>query len=296
MDADPIGIPVNKLSNGSAGGRSVCFTPDKTTPMPLQLEAGSGGRGNRWFHAELGSNSGVCQPSMVSDTSLPDQTEKANSTNGADNTIVEDPTVVPLTTGASRGLTPEDTSPTRSSEARIFDGTRSATTSCLAYLRGNLIITRLFSAGFRPHSASWRDKTNSNYGSSFSSGLASSSSALSNISTSGLTASCQNCCSLLAAALSAVLAAGGTFAVTTGSILAHLIQQELGVPCPFTFATLTLLSSLDPKVASKNSDAASDCVRSGICVSSHSSDSLSVAGPSSSSYTLVSFRREVIAG
>ena len=102
------------------------------------------------------------------------------------------------------------------------------------------------------------------------------------MSTSGLTASSQNCCSRLAAP-SAVLAAGGTFAVTTGSIFAHLILRESGVPCPFALATFALLSSLDPKVVSRNADVAFDSVKSGTCVSSHSSDSLSVAGSSSSS-------------
>ena len=101
------------------------------------------------------------------------------------------------------------------------------------------------------------------------------------MSTSGLTASSQNCCSRLAA-LFAVLAVGGTFAVTTGSIFVHLIQRESGVPCPFALATLALLSSLDPKGVSRNADAVSDSVKSGTCVSSHSSDSSSVVGSSSS--------------
>ena len=92
--------------------------------------------------------------------------------NGVDNTIVEDPTMVPVTSGASRGLASEDTSPTRPSSnasgAGIFDAARSATTSRLAYLRQSYS-----SRGLSPQAsdlmlASWRDKTNSNYGSSFS--------------------------------------------------------------------------------------------------------------------------------
>ena len=171
LDAEPIDIPAHKLSDGSAGDGSVCITPDKTTPTLLQLEARSRGGGDRCLHAELGSISGVCQPSVVSDTPLPDQAEKANSTNGVDNTIVEDPTMVPVTSGASRGLASEDTSPTRPSSnasgAGIFDAARSATTG-LAYLRQSYS-----SRGLSPQAsdlmlASWRDKTNSNYGSSFS--------------------------------------------------------------------------------------------------------------------------------
>ena len=109
----------------------------------------------------------------------------------------------------------------------------------------------------------------------------SSSSAFSRMTTSGLTASSQNCCSRLAD-LSAVLAADGTFVATTRSIFTHQIHWESGVPCPFAFATLVLLSSLEPKVVSRNADAASDNATSGACGSSQSSGSSSVAGSSSS--------------
>ena len=97
-----------------------------------------------------------------------------------------------------------------------------------------------------------------------------------------LTASSQNCCSLLAD-LSAVLAAGGTLVVTTGSIFAHQIHRESGMPCAFAFATLVWFSSLLPKAASRNAEAASDNVTRGACTSSPSSgSSSSVAGSSSS--------------
>ena len=108
---------------------------------------------------------------MVSDTVPPDQAEKTNSTNGADNTFVEDSTVVPVTPGTSRGLTPEDTPLARPSgnalRVGILDATRT-TTSRLAHLRQSNSSRGFFPLASDLMLATCKDKTNSTYGSSFS--------------------------------------------------------------------------------------------------------------------------------
>ena len=172
LDVEPVSFSANKYTNGSIGDGSVCITADQATPALLQLEAGPRGRGNRCLYAELGGQSGICQPSMVSNTPLPDQAEEASSTNGAHNTVVENSVMVPISSGTPRRFPSEDTSPTRpgsdATGTRIPDAARGAPTGRLAYLRQSYS-----SRGFSGQAsdlmlASWRDKTNSNYGSSFS--------------------------------------------------------------------------------------------------------------------------------
>ena len=85
----------------------------------------------------------------------------------------------------------------------------------------------------------------------------SSSSALSNVRTTGITASSQNCCNQLTA-LSAFFALGETLAATIASILEHLIQRESGIPFLVTFNFLLSFSSLEPKAISRNAVLASD--------------------------------------
>ena len=89
---------------------------------------------------------------------LSDQTEETSST---DNTIVENPAVVPTSFGTSGGFSLVDTSSTRfgsnTLEARVPDAAR--------YLNS------YSSQGFSLQAldfmlASWREKANSNYGSS----------------------------------------------------------------------------------------------------------------------------------
>ena len=172
LDAEPVCIPANKHSDGSTGDRSVCITPDQTASTFLQLEARPGGRGDRCLYAKLGSLPRVCQPSMVSDTPLPVQAEETSSTNGTDNTIVENSAMVPASSGTCGGFSPVDTSSTRSggnaTGTRVPDATRGTSTGRPAYLRQSYSSRGFSSQASDLMLASWRDKTNSNYGSSFS--------------------------------------------------------------------------------------------------------------------------------
>jgi len=112
---------------------------NQAAPMLLQLEARPRGEGNRCFYAKLGSLSGFCQPSVVSDTSLPDQAEETSSTDGTNNTIVENSTMVPTSSGTPRGFSSINTSSTRpgsnATGARVPDAAGGTSTGRLAYLR-----------------------------------------------------------------------------------------------------------------------------------------------------------------
>ena len=109
---------------------------------------------------------------MVPDTLLSHETEEANSKDSTNNTSVGNPTIVSTSTGGCGGLPSESSSTTRSSinatGVRISDATRSAPVGCLAYLRQSYIPQGILLQDLNLMFVSWRDKTNSNYGSSFS--------------------------------------------------------------------------------------------------------------------------------
>jgi len=109
---------------------------------------------------------------MVPDTSLTHQSEERSSKHSANNTSVEDATMVSTCTGALGGLPSEDSSSIRSginaNGAGLPDATGSIPIDHLAYLRQFYTSRQISSQGSDLMLASWRDKTNSNYGSSFS--------------------------------------------------------------------------------------------------------------------------------
>ena len=109
---------------------------------------------------------------VVSNTSLSDKGEKTVSLNSTSNTSVEKATTISSSTRTPGGLSLEDSSTTRpgvnATGARIPDATGSTSTDCLAYLRQFYTSRGISPQGTDLMLASWRDKTNSNYGSWFS--------------------------------------------------------------------------------------------------------------------------------
>lgn len=85
---------------------------------------------------------------MVSNTWLSCQGEKTGSKDSTNNTFVENPIVVPISAGTSKGLPLEDTSTTKprinAIGAGFSDATRSAPTGRLAHPRGNPILHKEF--------------------------------------------------------------------------------------------------------------------------------------------------------
>ena len=172
LETQPSHISTDTGSNGSTGCGPVCVSPDETASPHLQLEARSGGGSNGCLHAGLVDLSRIRQPTMVPDRSMPHQGEKANSSSGINNTTVENPTMVPYGSGAPGRLPLEDPttagSSVNASGGGLSDATGSTPVGRLAYLRESYASRGLSSQASDLMLLSWRDKTNSNYGSSFS--------------------------------------------------------------------------------------------------------------------------------
>ena len=172
LDAQSSNFRPNTNEDGSIGSGSFCLTIDEATFTLLQLETGSGSGSNRRLPAGLGGVLRVCQPTLVLDSSMLDQGKISSGTDRSNNSIVENPIMVSSDSGAVGGLsseTPSDTGPSNhATRTGIPDVARSTSTNRVAHLRKSFT-----SRGFSPQAtdlmlASWRDKTSSNYGSSFS--------------------------------------------------------------------------------------------------------------------------------
>ena len=127
LEVEAISIPSNSGNSGPSGSGPVCITPDEAASPLLQLETRPKSRSNRCLHAELGNLLGICQSSMVPDTSLPDQGEKTGSEDSANNAIVENPVMVSTSFGTFGGLPPQDSSASRSDINDIGTGVSYAT-------------------------------------------------------------------------------------------------------------------------------------------------------------------------
>ena len=172
LDAQSPGVPEDSGEHGAAGDRSVCLSPDKATATLLQLEGGPRGSSHRCIHAGLVSPKRFCEPTLVPDQSLPLQGESRGSANSASNTSVEYTTLVSSSTGNVGGLPSTAAQSTRFGSIASGSGvsleTGSSSTDRLAHLRQSYSSQGLSSEASDLMLASWRDKTNSNYGSSFS--------------------------------------------------------------------------------------------------------------------------------
>ena len=115
LDDQPICIPTNPTVSGSFPNKPICIMADQVTDPFLQLETRPRSRGNRCLHTELGTSEGLCQPSLVSDLSLYEQSKKPRSQTSDGDTSMAIPTMVPSTTWNAGGSSP--TTPTDS----IFD-------------------------------------------------------------------------------------------------------------------------------------------------------------------------------
>ena len=169
LDAQSRHFSENQGNDGAPGGGLVCFSPDQTTFPVLQLANRPGSHSDRCIHAGLVTTVGLCQSTMVFDSSLSLKGEDSISI--AYNSLLENSIVVSNSAGTPGGLPSNSTDTARSgSDANgsgVSNETGSAQTERLAYLR------QFYSSqGFSSEASSlmfalWRDKTNSNYGFSF---------------------------------------------------------------------------------------------------------------------------------
>ena len=105
----------------------------------------------------------------MSNTPLSNKGEKTVSTNSTGDTSVENSAMVSSSTRASGGLSSKDSSTTKPCvNATRADATGSTSTDRLAHLRQSYASRRTSLQSTNLMLASWKDKTNPNYGSSFS--------------------------------------------------------------------------------------------------------------------------------
>ena len=171
LDAQSGGLPEDLDTDGTIGGGPACFKANQTAPPFLQMETGSGSRSNRCISKGLVYNSGICQPAMVPDTSMPHQGEGASCKNGPSSSTMEDSVMVSSPTGATGGLSSGTTTTTGPNNdtirSGIPDASRNSIIDRLAYLRESYTSKGFSSEASDLMLSSWRPKTNSNYGSSF---------------------------------------------------------------------------------------------------------------------------------
>ena len=82
------------------GGGPVCFKANQTASPFLQLETGFGSRSNRCISKGMVYNSGICQPTMVPDISMPHQGEGTSCKNDPSSSTLEDSVMVSSPAGA----------------------------------------------------------------------------------------------------------------------------------------------------------------------------------------------------
>ena len=171
LDAKPSCVSEDHDSDGSTRDRPVCLQVNQTTSALLQLEARPRGRGHGCLPPGLGKGTRFCQPTLVPHTPVLNQGQDRGGEDGPSGSLVENAIMVPGITGATGGLSKSSPTSTRSSSDAIRSGfsnaTRSPNTDRLFHLRESFT-----SQGFSPEAsdlmlASWRPKTNTNYGSCF---------------------------------------------------------------------------------------------------------------------------------
>ena len=114
---------------------------------------------------------GFAKPRMVPNTLLSDQGQGTSSTVGANNTYMENTTVVSHSPGAVRGLPSKDSTTTapgvNANGSGVSNAARGTTANHMACLRESYTSQGFSCQASHLMLASWRDKTNANYGSSF---------------------------------------------------------------------------------------------------------------------------------
>ena len=168
LDAQPVNVSSNSDSNGGTEGRPVRLTSDTSASLLLQLEAGPRSRGHRCIYAGLVSMQGLCHSPVVLNTLLPDQGQATSSPFGVNNTFMENSAMVSHSSGTTRGLSTKDSTTGGPGLNANGSGVSDAAGSTPVNRMAHLYTSRGFShQASNLMLASWRSKTNTNYGSSF---------------------------------------------------------------------------------------------------------------------------------
>ena len=171
LDAKSPGVQSDPTPDGSLTNRFVCFPINEATSSILQLEARPGSTGDRCIQSGLVPDEGLCQPTLVLNSTLPESSKETGSQSGDNHPSMAITTMVPINPGNAGGLPQTFTGEGRSGDApdraKLHNEPRGASVSCMAH-----IWESFDSRGISPEAsnlllASWRPKTKSNYNSLF---------------------------------------------------------------------------------------------------------------------------------
>ena len=169
LEAQFISVSGAPATDGTTRSGSVCITSHSTTPTFLQLAPRSGGRGHRFLHTEMGSTQGICQPTLVPHQQVPGTNNPTGSKSGANNSTVDNSTLVPSSPGNARGLPMLTSQHSRFSDPAsgetVHNGSGNPTIDRMAHLRSTFSSQGLSTKASELLLSSWRSKTNKSYNS-----------------------------------------------------------------------------------------------------------------------------------
>ena len=169
LDAESFSVPSYPTTTRTFGARPVCVSTHNSPTSVLQLAPRSRSGGNRCLHSGLGSEQGVCQPTMVLNQPL---FTPSVSTAGKDcdgNALVEHSGLVSSNPGYVGGLPQTASQSAGSSEPTnrtgVHNAPRSSSTNRMAHLRSSFTSQGISGEASELLLASWRSKTNQSYNS-----------------------------------------------------------------------------------------------------------------------------------
>ncbi len=157
-------LSTNPSTLGSNGGGFVCLQTDNTVPSLFQLAARSICSGNKCLPLSLDGAQGICKSAMEFGGTSGSTGSGSASLAGASSTSVEDPALVPNSTGDA-GRCPTPDSPIETNNKLLTD--ENPTASCLAHIREKCRDHKFSEEASSLIFGSWREKTNKSYNSLF---------------------------------------------------------------------------------------------------------------------------------
>ena len=97
-------VQSNHTEVWSTGGTLVCIMPIHSVSMLLQLETGSISRGNGYFQPAMGTDEGLCEPSMVPDVQGSHTSEESPGSDNFHSSSIDRPTLVLCSAGDAMQL------------------------------------------------------------------------------------------------------------------------------------------------------------------------------------------------
>ena len=169
LDVEPPGLSSYTTADGTTRARPVCVSTYSTLTPVLQLASGPRSGGDRRLHSELGSQQGLCQPTLVSNQPLSDPGGAAGGKDSDANALVEHSAVVSGHSRNGGGLPSTSTKQVGpghpSSRPGVYNAPRSSTLDRMAHLRNSFTSQGLSGQASELLLTSWRTKTNQNYNS-----------------------------------------------------------------------------------------------------------------------------------